>query len=85
VQTEFEYYCDDSLLTEVWGSEAVQQNLDRVFLRSNHLGYHQEIWQHTHGCRGWLRVLRHNLTHEIKESQPLGSNPVVDKDGRMQS
>lgn len=38
---------------------------DHVFLRDNPRGEHQEYWQHTHGCRVWLRVTRDTATHEI--------------------
>ena len=30
------------------------------------IGYHDEIWQHTFGCRGWLRIERHNYTHDVR-------------------
>jgi methylglutamate dehydrogenase subunit B len=36
-----------------------------VYLRDNPDGPHEELWYHTSGCRGWLRVRRHTLTHQI--------------------
>lgn len=38
---------------------------DHVFLRDNPRDVHEEYWQHTHGCRVWLRVKRHTATHAI--------------------
>ena len=38
---------------------------DYVFLRDNPRGPHAEFWQHSHGCRAWLRVLRDTATHEV--------------------
>ena len=28
-------------------------------------GAHAELWYHAYGCRGWLRVMRNTLTHEV--------------------
>jgi heterotetrameric sarcosine oxidase delta subunit len=50
------------------------QELDRIFLRQNSVGLQEEIWQHTHGCRGWLRIRRNNLTHEVLQCTPAGEN-----------
>jgi methylglutamate dehydrogenase subunit B len=38
---------------------------EAVYLRDNPAGPHEELWYHTAGCRGWLRVRRNTLTHEI--------------------
>ncbi len=43
--------------------------LERIFLRDDDIGFHEEIWQHVFGCRGWLKIDRHNLTHEIRNAQ----------------
>ena len=36
-----------------------------VYERVNTAGDHEEIWQHSGGCRSHLRVLRNTLTHKI--------------------
>ena len=36
-----------------------------LFYRDNPKGVHFERWQHRHGCRQWLNVARHTVTHEI--------------------
>lgn len=36
-----------------------------VFMRDNPCGAHDELWQHTAGCRQWIAVRRDTLTHEI--------------------
>ena len=36
-----------------------------VFARQNVAGEHLEYWQHTLGCRAWLKVQRDTVTHEI--------------------
>ncbi len=36
-----------------------------IYLRDNPRGPHVEYWQHSAGCRRWLKVGRDTLTHEI--------------------
>lgn len=36
-----------------------------VYDRVNTAGEHEEIWQHSGGCRAHLRIVRDTLTHEI--------------------
>ena len=40
-----------------------------VYLRDNPRGVHDELWQHTQGCRAWIVVHRDTLTHEILETR----------------
>ena len=65
-QTEFEYYCDASAVDEDFGGESPADAIGRIFIRDDGIGFHQEIWQHVLGCRGWFRLERHNRTHEIR-------------------
>ncbi|UPJ79381.1 sarcosine oxidase subunit delta [Bradyrhizobium sp. 183] len=37
-----------------------------VYLRDNPRGPHEELWYHGAGCRAWLVVRRHTLTHAIE-------------------
>ncbi|MCJ7558932.1 MAG: sarcosine oxidase subunit delta [Gammaproteobacteria bacterium] len=53
-----------------------RRDLDRIYLRRNHPGVHTEIWQHSFGCRGWLRIARNNLTHEVGECLPVSPEPM---------
>ena len=39
---------------------------DYVYARRNPRGWHKEWWHHVHGCRQYLRVVRHTLTHEAR-------------------
>jgi len=39
-----------------------------VYLRDNPAGTHEELWQHSAGCRQWFRVRRDTRTHEILSS-----------------
>jgi heterotetrameric sarcosine oxidase delta subunit len=42
---------------------------DYVYVRRNPRGWLLEWWQHSAGCRAWLRVERHTVTHEIRSVQ----------------
>jgi len=43
---------------------------DAVFIRDNPRGELHELWQHQHGCRQWLYVVRDTVTHEIRRVVP---------------
>lgn len=72
-------YCGERDLAEfAYGGDATQPRPDEadldaerwaqyVFSRKNPRGWHQEYWQHVHGCRAWLQVTRNTATHEIAE------------------
>ena len=53
-----------------------RRDLERIYLRRNHLGTHTEIWQHSFGCRGCLRITRNNLTHEVDQCLPASPEPT---------
>jgi sarcosine oxidase subunit delta len=38
---------------------------DYVYLRDNPRGPHAEFWQHLHGCRAIVQLLRDTETHEV--------------------
>ncbi|HZI84847.1 MAG TPA: sarcosine oxidase subunit delta [Casimicrobiaceae bacterium] len=43
-----------------------------VYLRDNPAGPHDELWQHSAGCRQWFRLRRDTRTHEILGSARPG-------------
>ncbi|OGA53002.1 MAG: sarcosine oxidase subunit delta [Betaproteobacteria bacterium RIFCSPLOWO2_12_FULL_62_58] len=43
-----------------------------VYIRDNPRGPHDELWQHSAGCRRWIRVRRDTLTHEVLLTAPAG-------------
>ncbi len=47
---------------------------DYLFFRSNPQGGHAERWCHSFGCGQWFNVLRDTLTHEIRETYPIGNS-----------
>ncbi len=43
-----------------------------LFTRTNPRGPDDEIWRHTYGCRAWMIVTRHRVTHVISAVRPVG-------------
>ncbi len=46
-----------------------------VYLRDNPRGLHDEVWQHSAGCRRWIAVRRDTLTHEVIVTAEPGALP----------
>ncbi|HYB09921.1 MAG TPA: sarcosine oxidase subunit delta [Alphaproteobacteria bacterium] len=76
-QTEFTYGGDGTLLRPA-STAPLEAWHDYVYLRDNPRGRHTELWQHTSGCRQWIRVVRDTLTHEISGCSPARS-PLDDR------
>ncbi|MCG8548697.1 MAG: sarcosine oxidase subunit delta [Alphaproteobacteria bacterium] len=63
--SEFKYYGDASKVRPDFENESIDDWCRHVFVRDNPMGWHVEYWHHVHGCRAWLRVERHTVTHRI--------------------
>ena len=50
-----------------------------VFMRENPCGAHMEHWQHTSGCRSFVKVVRDTVTHEISDVTLEGPWQAGDK------
>ena len=62
---EFTYGGDASKVRPAYDDVDLDRWYEYVFLRQNPRGRHAEYWQHTNGCRQWLRVERDTSSHEI--------------------
>jgi sarcosine oxidase subunit delta len=49
----------------------------RLFTRTNPKGENEELWRHTHGCRAWLVVTRHTVTHQISATRAIGPEALA--------
>lgn len=77
-QSEFTYGGDATVQRpSLDASEAAW--VDFVYLRNNPAGPHEELWQHSAGCRQWLRVRRNTRTHEIIDTAPPSALPRDDR------
>jgi len=63
-EAEFQYQGD---ATKVRPAEDANQDafFDYVYKRGNPKGWHTEWWHHIGGCRQWVKVVRHTVTHEV--------------------
>ena len=43
-----------------------------VHLRENPAGAHDELWQHSGGCRAWLSVRRDTVSHAVLSVERAG-------------
>lgn len=63
-ESEFQYQGDASVKRP--DPDAGQEAFfDYVYQRDNPKGWHVEWWHHIGGCRGWVKVVRNTVTHEI--------------------
>ena len=46
-----------------------------VYLRDNPRGLHDEVWQHSAGCRRWIAVRRDTWTHDVIATAEPGKLP----------
>lgn len=42
-----------------------REAMEALYTRENPRGLSDELWRHTHGCRAWLVLRRHRVSHEI--------------------
>jgi len=82
---EFSYGGDASKVRPAYDDADLDRWYEYVFLCQNPRGRHEEYWQHSNGCRQWLRVERDTLTHEIFSVRPSAAtqpdaNPTQEKD-----
>ena len=78
-QTEFTYEGDATVERPDNGDE--KAFFEYVYIRDNPSGWLDEMWQHTSGCRRFLKVRRHVTTHEIAGSaKPGDALPEVHHD-----
>ena len=74
-QVEFAYGGDAASAFPHLADADLDRWTDAEFIRDNPRGDHREFWQHQHGCRQWLYVVRDTVTHEIKSTLPAREAP----------
>ena len=81
-EIEFTYGGDASVQRPPMNKEVSQQQwLDHIYLRDNPCGEHLEWWQHTSGCRAWLKVRRNTRDHLISGAW-IATEQVPEADGQ---
>ncbi len=79
-QPEFTYGGDASIQRPDPLDTSTEEWLEHVYLRENRRGPHLEWWQHTGGCRQWLKVVRNTFTHEVIACGPPDAELGVQTD-----
>ncbi len=51
--------------------------MDKLYARTNPRGLDEELWRHTYGCRAWLVLTRHRVTHEITAARAIGPEALA--------
>jgi len=54
----------DACTDKEWG--------DFLYFRKNPRGLHQELWQHSAGCRKFFNITRNTVSYEILETYKVG-------------
>ena len=69
-QTEFTYVRTiDSIVPLDAASDAA---MHKLYERANPRGVDDELWRHTYGCRQFITMRRHRVTHVIEHIVPYG-------------
>ena len=63
-EAEFQYQ-GDATVKRPDPDASADEFFEYVYLRDNPKGWHTEWWHHIGGCRQWIKVVRHTVTHEI--------------------
>ncbi|MDD9910515.1 MAG: sarcosine oxidase subunit delta [Ahrensia sp.] len=81
-QSEFTYRGDANARRPSFADESIEAHAAYVFDRENPSGLHEEIWNHTSGCRNHIKVVRNVTTHEVVSCEPVGPFAKALKRGR---
>ena len=63
-EAEFAYR-GDATVARPAAEAGIDAFYDYVYTRANPRGWHMEWWHHAAGCRQFVKVVRHTLTHRI--------------------
>lgn len=66
LRDEIEFaYRGDATVRRPPADAGIDAFYEYVYLRDNPRGWHVEWWHHAAGCRQWVKVVRHTMTHAI--------------------
>ena len=78
VRDEMEFaYRGDATVVRPAGDAGEEAFHDFVYRRANPRGWHVEWWYHQAGCRQFLKVVRHTMTHEVHAVARAGDRVEV--------
>jgi len=53
--------------------DTTEATLTALYTRENPRDFAWELWRHAYGCRAWIRMRRHRVTHEIAHIASVGA------------
>lgn len=74
-QVEFAY--ERTVDSVVQPDAAPAEAMEKLFARANPRGTDEEIWRHSFGCRAWLVMTRHRVTHHIEAIRAIGPEALA--------
>jgi len=75
-ETEYTYKGDAAIRRPDPETASDEEWLDQIYLRDNPSENHDELWQHSSGCRQFIKVRRNMKSHKIlKTGTPDESFP----------
>ncbi len=75
VRDEAEFkYGGDATVKRAAADGSAESFYSYTYERANPKGWHLEWWHHAAGCRQWLKVVRHTVTHEIRQVAKAGDD-----------
>ena len=69
-QAEFAY--ERAVEAVAHPSDSPDATVEALYTRTNVRDYETELWRHAYGCRAWLKIRRHRVTHQIAEIDLIG-------------
>jgi sarcosine oxidase subunit delta len=64
-QAEFAY--ERPVEAAAYPTDTSEATILALYTRTNARDFEDELWRHAYGCRAWLKIRRHRVTHEIAE------------------
>jgi heterotetrameric sarcosine oxidase delta subunit len=71
-RAQSEFVFERTVDSVVYLDAAPNDAMATLFTRTNPRGEDDEIWRHTYGCRAWMVVTRHRVTHAISAVRAVG-------------
>jgi heterotetrameric sarcosine oxidase delta subunit len=67
-----EFFYERTVDSVVTLNMAQDEAMTTLFTRANPRGLDEEIWRHAFGCRAWMVLTRHRVTHVIEAVRAVG-------------
>ena len=76
-RAQIEFVYERTVDSVVQPDAPAAEAMERLFTRANPHGLDDEIWRHSFGCRAWLVLTRHRVTHRITAIRAAGPEALA--------